>query len=160
MKNITFLLLFALCLNSCSKNDEQLIDHTEYSIKYPGDWQADPSGQANTEFFISGPQLPGGDPSTEAVYLIKRRLDGKSLAEFIAMSMNQYQQELQDFEILSSANNEFTFLDGPVENKVKHRNRYFEKNGVIYILGFSAGLKDWSAVEGTAEKIMASFKLK
>jgi hypothetical protein len=172
MKNIAFLFLIVLSICSCSKTgeqtgaavpafeNEQMIDHLEYSIKYPGSWQPANSGQARTEFLISAPQLPGGDPSREAVHLMKRNMDGKTMAEFIALSMDQYQQELYDFEILSSDNNEFTFLGGPIENKVKYRNRYYEKNGVVYILGFSSGLKDWSVVEGTADKIMESFQLK
>jgi hypothetical protein len=172
MKNIAFFFLIVLSIYSCSKTgeqtgaaapafeNEQMIDHLEYSIKYPGNWQPANSGQARTEFLISAPQLPGGDPSSESVHLIKRNLEGKSLAEFIVMTMDQYQKDLYDFEILSSANNEFTFLGGPVENKVKYRNRFYEKNGVVYILGFSSGLKDWSAVEGTADKIMESFQLK
>ncbi|MFK7807562.1 MAG: hypothetical protein AB8F74_07110 [Saprospiraceae bacterium] len=143
-----------------SFENEQVINNEVFYVKYPGNWKPGTAGEAKTEFVLTAPQIPNGDVSRETVHLMKRSLDGKSMAEFIGMTINQYQEEIFEFEILSSANNEFTFLGGPLENKAKYRHKFIEKDGSVYILGYSAGLKDWSTYEETAGKIMTTFKLK
>lgn len=140
--------------------NEQIIDNENFYIEYPGNWKLGTAGQAKTEFVLNAPQIPNGDVSRESVHLMKRALAGKTVAEFIAMTMDQYQQEIHEFEILGAANNEFTFLGGSIENKAKYRHRFIEKDGMVYILGYSAGLKDWSTYEETAGKIMKTFKIK
>jgi len=174
MKNILFFLFISIFTISCSNSaetsnekeataaptvpainfdNEQVIDNDVFYIKYPGNWTSGSAGKAKTEFVINAPQLPDGDISKESVHLMTRSLSGQTMAQFIAMTMNQYQKEITEFEILGSANNEFTFLGGPIENKAKYRHRFIEKEGSAYILGYSAGLKDWSKFEETADKI-------
>lgn len=143
-----------------SFENEQAIDNEVFYVKYPGSWKPGSGGQAKTEFVLTAPQIPNGDISRETVHLMRRDLEGKTVAEFIAMTMNQYQEEIFEFEILSAAENEFTFLGGPLENKAKYRHKFIEKDGNVYILGYSAGLNDWSTYEETARKIMETFKLK
>ena len=178
MKHLLFFLFISLFLFSCGNTadapsgktdpalpvitfeNEQVIDNNEYYIKYPGDWRPSTAGQAKTEFVLTAPHIPDGDLSRESVHLMVRELGGKTVAEFIVMTMNQYQEEILEFEIIGSANNEFTFLGGSIENKVKYRHQFIEKDGQVYILGYSAGLKDWSTYEDTADKMMQTFRLK
>ncbi|MFT4664671.1 MAG: hypothetical protein ACI9VN_000491 [Patescibacteria group bacterium] len=180
MKQLYFLLFLSLLMNSCSNTsesskgqaavplsvqaisfeNEQVLENDKFHVKYPGSWKPGTAGKAKTEFVLNAPLIPNGDLSKESVHLMKRDLAGKTVAEFIKMTLDQYQKEIYEFEILGSANNEFTFLGGPLENKAKYRHRFIEKDGVIYILGYSAGLKDWSTYEITADKIMRTFYLK
>jgi hypothetical protein len=167
MKQLYFLLFLSLLMNSCSNTsesskgqaavplsvqaisfeNEQVLENDKFHVKYPGSWKPGTAGKAKTEFVLNAPLIPNGDLSKESVHLMK-------------MTLDQYQKEIYEFEILGSANNEFTFLGGPLENKAKYRHRFIEKDGVIYILGYSAGLKDWSTYEITADKIMRTFYLK
>ncbi len=180
MKQLYFLLFLSMLMSSCSNSaesskkqstipaavqaitfeNEQVLENDKFYIKYPGTWEQGKTVKAKTEFYLLPPEIPNGDISIESVHLMKRDLGGKSMAEFIKMTLDQYQQEIFEFEILSSSNNEFTFLGGPLENKAKYRHQFIEKDGIIYILGYSAGLKDWSSYEVIADKIMRTFYLK
>lgn len=166
MKNfLTFLLLLSIQMTLAQEGFETL-DGTDYSIKYPGTWEIDQSGQMGMSFALFSPIKFDGDQFRENVNLVIQDLTGYDLdlVGYANISENQIRSMMQDSEILISEKKGdyhlMVYSATMGQYKLKFSQRYWISQNKAYILTFTAEQSEYDNYEGIGHTIMDSFNIK
>lgn len=166
MKIYITLILIALSIGTMAQEDLKILDDKEYTIKYPGTWEVNQSGQMGMSFALFSPLSFDGDQFRENVNLIIQDLSGHEmdLTDFVNLSENQIRTIMQDSEILKSeksGDNHLMIYSATMgQYKLKFSQRYWLINNKAYILTFTAEQTEFDNYKGISNQIMNSFQIK
>lgn len=141
----------------------------DYSIRYPGTWAFDNSGQNGVILQIFSAKTSTEDNFRENVNLVIQDLSGqnvKNLDQYTQLSESQIKMFLTDSEILSS--NRLTKVGQEYQKvifsavqgqfKLKSEQYYLIKGHLAYILTLTCTKDTYDSYCEVGEKIMDSFK--
>ena len=143
---------------------------SEFSIRYPDDWEFDGSGFMGTRFMIFSPVTEGSDLFRENINLMSEELSGYplSLDHFIELSVVQVKQMFTNTEILI---NEKQGQDDGAYHKLVYKGRSGVYNLVFhqhiwmidqeaFVLTLTCEEEQYDSYRSIGEEILRSFELK
>lgn len=183
MKHI-FLIGF-ICLNvilsacSGSKGEEtsnidqsnwKTLSESDYSIKYPADWELEQTGANNTRFFLKSKVSSMSDDFRENINLLNEDLGGVefSLDEYMNLSMENLHRGMPGLNItknekINKNGREYYLIEYFVSQAgmdLSFEQRFTIENGMVYVMTFSAKKDDLKKFKSVANNIMDSFEIK
>lgn len=148
----------------------KLLSESNYSIKYPGNWDLNKSGQMGTSFFLFSPLSSEKDQFKENVNLLIQDLTGYNvdLDEYVEISKNQVKTLITDGKIIVSER----IVDTPLKYqkmiytgkqgiyKLKFEQYYWIENNKAFVLTLTCEESQFDTFKTIGEKILNSFQLK
>jgi hypothetical protein len=152
------------------QNGWKLVDHSEYSIQHPENWDFDNSGQMGTSFFVFSKQNSPQDQFKENVNLLIQDLTGNTITmdQYVAISEEQVKTMITNGNLLESkrvrsGSSEFhkmVYTGDQGIFKLKFEQYYWIRNSKAYVLTLTCEMAQFDNYKETGEKILNSFVLK
>src|SRR5258707_10770442 len=148
------------------KPEWKTLESAELLIKYPGQWELNQSGIANTNFILFAPnQSP---TFRNNLNLIIQDLKGQNidLNKFTEISVEQIKQYITNSKILQSETttvgpkHKIVYTGTQGQLNLKWKQYYWVKNEKAYILTFTADQLSFDKQIEEVNSIMDSFKIK
>ncbi len=181
MKLIQFLALFFFSLVVCgqssptnevieTKANWKSLNETDYSIKYPENWELNTSGMMGMSFILLSKQTSSQDNFRENVNLLVQDLTGQNinLDKYVKISEGQIKTMITNGNLIESKRqivNELEFQkviytgDQGIYN-LKFEQYYWIKKEKAYVLTLTCKIDQFDQYKETGEKILKSFILK
>lgn len=146
------------------------LSKSEYSIKYPDNWELNQSGIMGTSFVIFSPQESDSDKYKENVTLIIQDLKGQkfNLDKYVELSLNQFTTLLTNPMLIENirvktSKKEFhkiiySFVQGTLH--LKTEQYLFVLNDKAYVLTLSTTPETFDQYKSLGEKMLDSFTVK
>jgi hypothetical protein len=151
------------------KKDWLTISENSYSVKYPGNWDIDRSGQMDTSFIIFAKQSSVEDKFRENVNLLIQNLSGLNidLDKYVEISEGQIKTLITNGHILESKrlNAEGVPFHKEIYSgdqgtfKLKFEQYYWVKDEKAYVITFTTEINQFDSYKEIGEEILKSFKL-
>ncbi|MBP6431188.1 MAG: hypothetical protein KA319_05430 [Ferruginibacter sp.] len=115
-----------------------------YSIKYPSDWRLETSN--NTTFTLGAPSDGEGDPFVENIHFVSYPVTGYLPKDYAQYSKTTLPQKIKNFKVVEEKEVKqggktgyYMIFKGKQNNQaLKWKQYYFIKNGMAYVLTFTA----------------------
>ncbi|MEP1034221.1 hypothetical protein [Ekhidna sp.] len=166
MKKYLTLILVAVSFLSHSQDGFETLDDAAFSIKYPGTWELNQSGQMGMSFALFSPVKFDGDQFRENVNLVVQDISSYNmdLTDFVNLSKNQIKTMIQDGNILESEGTEdyqkIIYTGTMGQFKLMFKQHYWINGSNAYILTFTAEQSEYDNYAEISRQIMDSFLLK
>jgi len=151
-------------------NDWKTLDHPNYFIQYPQNWELNSSGQMGTSFILFSASEAQGDKFRENVNLLIQNLPDKSidLDKYTEISEEQIKimitnSAINESKRIKNENVEYQRVIYTGDQGVFHlkfEQFYFITNDKAYVLTFTTEKDKFESLKETGEKILNSFRLK
>jgi len=143
------------------------LDETDYSIRYPEEWELDQSGQMGSTFFLFSPLETNQDKFRDNVNLFIQDLSGLNidLNNYAEISEEQLRTLITNFTLIESKkmktnSDEFhrvIFTGDQGIFQLRYEQIYWLKNNKAYALTFTCEQDKFSYLEEVVEVILNSF---
>jgi hypothetical protein len=152
------------------KTEWKTLDHADYALQYPTDWEVNNSGAMGTSFILFAPLESEQDKFKENVNLIVQDLKG------MAINLDKY-TEISEGQVKTMLTNAVMIDNKRIKNDTSeyHKLVYKAEQGVFklqfiqyywivkekaYILTFTAEQDKFTTFKETGEKILNTFVFK
>ena len=179
-------LLFTLCLIACqnsstTKSEEEqnqpatkpnpnwnYQETTKFKFAYPNSWELIDDGSQGTAFIVVSPRIDSSDNFSESVNLVTQNVGDADLDDYVELSEAQIEEFMTDSEILSRRREMIndipfhycTFKATDQGTRFVFEQRYAIKEGVAYILTYTAEVDQYESMKPLADVVINSFALK
>lgn len=158
---VAIILAFALI-----NRDWKTFQNSDFTFKYPDDWELDQSGTAGTKFILFA---PNAQPAAfrDNINLIVQDLKGQNidLKKYTKLSVEQVKQYIANAKILTSETVEknkkhkLVYSGNQGELSLQFQQYYLIGNEKAYILTFTATQKSFPSQIKLVDVIMESFAM-
>jgi hypothetical protein len=143
-------------------------ENDKYQFSYPKNWELVDDGTQGTAFIVVSQRVDSNDIFSESVNLVTQNVGETSLKEYVALSEQQIEEYMEDSEIikrekLMQDSIEFhscIFKATDQGTRFVFQQKYAIKNGIAYILTYTAEDKNYENMKPLADVVINSFKLK
>lgn len=140
----------------------------EYTFSYPKTWELVDDGSQGTAFIVVSKRIDSSDNFSESVNLVTQEVGEMSLDEYVSLSEQQIEEYMQESEVIGSRRkligkdsfHECLFKATDKGTRFVFEQKYAIKNGVAYILTYTAEDKTYLDMKPLADVVINSFKLK
>ncbi len=155
------------------KTDERgqwkILQESNYSIKYPSNWQLNQSGQMGTSFILFSPTESAQDTFLENVNLLVQDLAGMNLDldKYTSISENQIKTMIANSNLLESKRikndksvfHKLVYTGDQGILKLKFEQYYYILNDKAYVLTLTCEQNKFVQFKEIGERILNSFVL-
>lgn len=165
-------ILLSICIcYAASLNAQQLttLSKPTYSIKYPSNWELDPSSNAK-QFTVKAPADDAADLIAENLNVVIETLPtaGYTAEQYATFSKGYLPQKVKNFTVLQSKKGNiagkdswYTVFKGQQTNKkLQWKQYYIVYKGKVHILTFTAAPSQYKNYLKTVDAMIASYVAK
>ena len=157
--------LIAIALFIPLMTEWKTLDTTEFSIRYPADWELNQSGASGTSFFLLSPNQPD-QIFRNNVNLIIQDLTGMSidLDEYVAISEDQVKQFITSSSMIRSERvgkkHVLEYSGAQGQFSLRWLQYMWISNNRAFVLTFTADQVSYGQAISLSQEIMDSFRIK
>jgi eukaryotic-like serine/threonine-protein kinase len=164
-KSILVILFFIISVNTLVAQTKTL-SKSAYSIKYPDDWRLEES--SNTSFTLGAPSDGDDDAFVENINFVSYPVTGYLPKDYAQYSKTTLPQKIKNFKVVEEKEVKqgdktgyYMIFKGKQGNQaLKWKQYYFIKNGMAYVLTFSAQENMFSEYSKKISACLNSFTVK
>jgi len=175
MKKLTILLVGFLTFQFVFAQDAPEITQEKhetenFSITFPSDWTLDQSRTMNTEFILFSPLNNPVDVFRENVNLLMTDMSeyNMTMDDIVKLSEEQIATLITEAKVIQSVRRQkdgmeyhfFEYTGKQGTYNLRFLQHFYLKDGMGYVLTFSAETKSFADFEKTGNNILNSFKVK
>lgn len=168
MKKIFFAISF-FCASALQAQKLTTLSKPTYSIKYPSNWELDPSSNAK-QFTVKAPADDAADVIAENLNVVIENLPtiGYTAEQYATFSKGYLPQKVKNFTVLQSKKGNiagkdswYTTFKGQQNNKkLQWKQYYIVFKGKVHILTFTAAPAQYDNYLKTVDAMIASYVAK
>ena len=168
MKKIFFFICFSY-VAALSAQKFTTLSKPTYSIKYPSNWELDPSSDAK-QFTVKAPADNAADVIAENLNVVIENLPtiGYTAEQYAIFSKGYLPQKVKNFTVLKSNKGNiagkdswYTIFKGQQNNKkLQWKQYYIVFKGKVHILTFTAAPAQYNNYLKTVDAMIASYVAK
>ena len=148
-------------------NDWKTFQNSDFSIKYPADWELNLSGASGTKFILFAPSAQAAS-FRDNINLVVEDLKNQKidLKEYTKLSIAQVKQYISNANILVSETllknqkQKLVYTGSQGDLKLQFQQFYWIKNKKAYVLTFTSSEKTFNGQIENVTRIMNSFTIK
>ncbi len=166
MYKLFFAIVFVLFFANKSFAQTKILSKPAYSIKYPDDWRLEES--SNTSFTLGSPSDGHGDTFVENINFVSYPVTGYLPKDYAQYSKTTLPQKIKNFKVVEEKEVKqggktgyYMVFKGKQNNQaLKWKQYYFIKNGIAYVVTFSAQEKMFGEYIKKLSVCLSSFTVK
>lgn len=159
-------ILFCLVFTVSHAQEFKTLEHTDYSIEYPQNWEMNDSAGQGMEFIVLSPKVSPGDLFRENVNLVAEDLGELDidLEKYVELSIEKLKGLLSGISIEEgkvTKDYRTIIIGGEMQGvPLVFVQRYRISENIAYVLTASFTKDSYEEYKATAQLILESFKLK
>lgn len=166
MYKLFFFIVIVLFFTNTSFAQTKKLSKPTYSIKYPDDWRLEES--SNTSFTLGSPSDGDGDAFVENINFVSYPVTGYLPKDYAQYSKTTLPQKIKNFKVVEEKEVKqggkagyYMIFKGKQNNQaLKWKQYYFFKNGMAYVVTFTAQETMFNEYLKKLSTCLASFTVK